>query len=75
METKCVFFNLESSEISWLALPSPFDYLCYGSTAVRNILILLVRGFISRTERTKLILCPHLLLDPVVQLINVGLFR
>ena len=30
--------------MSYLALSASFEYLCYGSTAIRNILILLVLG-------------------------------
>ena len=30
--------------MSLLALPASFEYLCYGSTAITNILILPVRG-------------------------------
>ena len=30
--------------MSWLALYDSFEYLCYGSTAIGNILILSVRG-------------------------------
>ena len=40
------FFNSKSSEMSYLhvAISGSFEYLCYGSTAIRNILILAVRG-------------------------------
>ena len=30
--------------MSWLALSDSFEYLCYGSTAIRNIFIPTVRG-------------------------------
>ena len=30
--------------MSWLALSDSFEYLCYGSMNIRNILILTVRG-------------------------------
>ena len=39
-----VVFYLKSSEMSWLALSDLFEYLCYGSTAIRNILFFSVRG-------------------------------
>ena len=38
------FFNLKSSQTSSLALSALFEYLCYGSIAIINVLILLVRG-------------------------------
>ena len=38
------FFNLKSSFMSWSALSDSFEYLCYGSTAIRNIFTLTVRG-------------------------------
>ena len=31
-----------------LAFPDSFEYLCYGSTAIKNILILLVRDVFIR---------------------------
>ena len=43
METKEVFLNLKSSQLSQLALSDSFEYLCYGSTAIRNIFTLTVR--------------------------------
>ena len=30
--------------MSWLALSDSFEYLCYGSTAIRNIFSFKVRG-------------------------------
>ena len=42
--SKEFFFNLKSSWMSQLALSGSFEYLCYGFTDVRNILIILVRG-------------------------------
>ena len=41
-DQKC-FFNLKSSYMSLLALSASFEYLCCGSTAIINILILSVR--------------------------------
>ena len=38
------FFNLKSSQMSWSAPVDSIEYLCYGSTSTRNILILSVRG-------------------------------
>ena len=38
------FFNLKSSQMPWLALSGSFEYLCYGSTTIINILTLSVRG-------------------------------
>ena len=43
METKGVFFNLKSS-ISQLALSASFEYICYGSTVIINMLFIAVRG-------------------------------
>ena len=37
--TKRGFFNLKSSQMSYLALSASFEYLCYGSTAIRNSLL------------------------------------
>ena len=39
-----IFFNLKSSKMSSLALSDSFEYLCYGSTAIINLLILSVLG-------------------------------
>ena len=44
METKGVFFNLKLSQMSSLALSDSFEYLCYGSTTIRNIFTPTVRG-------------------------------
>ena len=38
------FFNLKSSQMSYLALSASFEYLWYGFTAIINILILSARG-------------------------------
>ena len=38
-----VFFNLKSSYMSYLALSDSFEYTCYESTAITNILMLTVR--------------------------------
>ena len=38
------FFNLKSSYSSLLAVSASFEYLCYGSTTIINILLLSVRG-------------------------------
>ena len=43
METKDVFFQFEII-INVLALSGAFEYLCYGSTAIINSLILSGRG-------------------------------
>ena len=54
METKGFFqlevINLKSSQMSWLALSALFEYICYGSTAILNILILSVRGPSSASD-------------------------
>ena len=42
METKS-FFNLKSLQMAQLALSDSFEYICYESTAIINILILAVR--------------------------------
>ena len=39
-----VSFVLKSSYISQLALSASFEYLCYGFTAIINILLFSVRG-------------------------------
>ena len=44
------FFNLKSSQMSYSSLFDSFEYLCYGSTAVKNILILLVRDRLYKFE-------------------------
>ena len=38
------FFNLKSSKLSQSALSAKFEYLCYWSTAIINILTLSARG-------------------------------
>ena len=38
MATKGLF-NLKSSQMSWLGLSASFENLCYGSTAIINILL------------------------------------
>ena len=38
------FFNLKSQQMSYLALSVSFEYLCYVSKTIINILILSVRG-------------------------------
>ena len=43
METKG-YFSIEISIISWLALSVSFEYLYHVSTAIRNMVILLVQG-------------------------------
>ena len=40
---KVFFFQFETI-MSSLALPDSFEYLCYGSTAIRNIFTLTVQG-------------------------------
>ena len=45
MESKGVFFNLKPSQMAWLAFSDSFEYLRYGSTAIRNIFTLIVRGW------------------------------
>ena len=35
-----IFFNLKSSSMSLLAFSASFEYLCYGSTANLNMLLL-----------------------------------
>ena len=47
-----ILFNLESTQISPLALSVSFEYLCYESTAIINCLITSVRG-IWRSEVCK----------------------
>ena len=39
-----VSFNFKSSEMSYAGFPDSFEYLCYGSTTIRNIFTLTVRG-------------------------------
>ena len=41
METDWFFFDLKMSQ---LALSDSFEYICYGSIAIRDIVILSVRG-------------------------------
>ena len=42
MDTKVCFFDLKLSETSLLALSALFEYVCYGSTAIRKIVLLSV---------------------------------
>ena len=47
---KKFFFNLKSSEMSQLPLSGSFEYLCYGSTAILNILFCPVRNRLNLTS-------------------------
>ena len=38
------FFNLKSSQMSWLSLSGSFKYVCYGSATTLYILIVSVPG-------------------------------
>ena len=43
-----VLFNSKSTLMSKLALTDSFEYLCYGSTTIRNMFTLTVRGSTRR---------------------------
>ena len=47
------FFNLKSSEMSYLALSASFEYLCYESKAIRYIFTLTLRALAVRVNPFK----------------------
>ena len=55
------FFNLKPSQMFWLGISDSFEYLCYGSTAIINVLLFQCGINFRRQHLTSIYRCQNLM--------------